>query len=135
MFASILSSFVLFLVLYLVLLLLCLPFFLSSLLLLLSLFLLSSACPLVLCLSYCLPCLFLCHCGVCVFLFPLGLSAKREGAIPCVLSCPVAGLFPLSYYLDSTAGDEVFHACHIINWYVIMIKTISSIIEANKRKI
>ena len=63
-------------------------------------------------------------------------AQKREGApCWCVLSCPVVGLFPLSYYLDSTAGDEIFHACHIVNWYIMMIKTISSIIEANKRKI
>ena len=51
------------------------------------------ACPLVLCLSTCLPCLFLCHCGVCVFLFPFGLYAKRKGApCWCVLSCPVVCL-------------------------------------------
>ena len=50
------------------------------------------ACPLVLCLSSCLPCLFLCHCGVCVFFFPFGLCAKRKGApCWCVLSCPVVG--------------------------------------------
>ena len=48
------------------------------------------ACPLVLCLSSCLPCLFLCPCGVCVFFFPFGLYAKRKGApCWCVLSCPV----------------------------------------------
>ena len=70
-FASILSSFVLFLVLYLVLLLLCLPFFLSSLLLLLSLFLLSllvllsSACPLA--------CL-VCSCVIVGFVFSFSLS-------------------------------------------------------------
>ena len=43
-------------------------------------------------LSSCLPCLFLCHCGVCVFFFPYGICAKRKGAIPCVLSCPVVCL-------------------------------------------
>lgn len=74
-FASILSSFVLFLdlsfVLFLVLLLLCLPFFLSSLLLLLSLFLpsllvlLSSACPLA--------CL-VCSCVLVGFVFSFSLS-------------------------------------------------------------
>ena len=52
------------------------------------------ACPLVLCLSSCLPCLFLCHCGVCVFFFPFGLYAKRKGApCWCVLACSVVGLF------------------------------------------
>ena len=83
-FASILSSFVLFLVLYfvlfLVLLLLCLPFFLSSLLLLLSLFLpsllvlLSSACPLV--------CL-VCSCVIVGFVFSFSLSdyAQKERAL------------------------------------------------------
>ena len=92
-FASILSSFVLFLVLYfvlfLVLLLLCLPFFLSSLLLLLSLFLpsllvlLSSACPLV--------CL-VCSCVIVGFVFSFSLSdytqkerARRVGASSLVL--------------------------------------------------
>ena len=90
-FASILSSFVLFLVLYfvlyLVLLLLCLPFFLSSLLLLLSLFLLSSACPLG-CLASDLGLVFS-LCGLLLFLFPLRMYAQKERAqsvVLCVLS-------------------------------------------------
>ena len=29
--------------------------------------------------------------GCCCFFFPYGISAKRKGAIPCVLSCPVVG--------------------------------------------
>ena len=77
-FASILSSFVLFLVLSYVLLLLCLPFFLSSLLLLLSLFLLSSACPLG-CLASDLG-LVLSLCGLLLFLFPLRMYAQKERA-------------------------------------------------------
>ena len=98
-FASILSSFVLFLVLYfvlfLVLLLLCLPFFLSSLLLLLSLFLpsllvlLSLACPLG-CLASALGLVLSLFVGRCCFFFPFGIYAKRKGApCWCVLSCPV----------------------------------------------
>ena len=82
-FASILSSFVLFLVL----LLLCLPFFLSSLLLLLSLFLLSSACPLG-CLASDLGLVFS-LCGLLLFLFPLRMYAQKERAqsvVLCVLS-------------------------------------------------
>ena len=77
MFASILSSFVLYLVLYFVLLLLCLPFFLSSLLLLLSLFLLSSACPLG-CLASDLGLVFS-LCGLLLFLFPLRYIRKKKG--------------------------------------------------------
>ena len=78
-------------VLFLVLLLLCLPFFLSSLLLLLSLFLpsllvlLSSACPLV-CLVY--------SCVIVGFVFSFSLSdytqkerARRVGASSLVLLC------------------------------------------------
>ena len=81
-FASILSSFVLFLVLYfvlyLVLLLLCLPFFLSSLLLLLSLFLLSSACPLG-CLASDLGLVLSLFVGCCCFFFPYGCMRKKKG--------------------------------------------------------
>ena len=44
------------------------------------------ACPLVLCLSS----LFV---GCCCFFFPFGMYAKRKGAIPCVLSRSVVGLF------------------------------------------
>ena len=77
-FASILSSFVLFLVLYLVLLLLCLPFFLPL-------------CSCFLCLSSC-PLLVLSLFVGCCFFFPYGLYAKRKGApCWCVLSCPVVG--------------------------------------------
>lgn len=76
-FASILSSFVLFLVLSYVLLLLCLPFFLSSLLLLLSLFLLSSACPLG-CLASALG-LVLSLCGLLLFPFPLRMYGQKKG--------------------------------------------------------
>ena len=80
-FASILSSFVLFLVLYfvlyLVLLLLCLPFFLPSLLLLLSLFLLSSACPLG-CLASDLGLVFS-LCGLLLFPFPLRMYGQKKG--------------------------------------------------------
>ena len=93
-FASILSSFVLYLVLYFVLLLLCLPFFLSSLLLLLSLFLLSSACPLG-CLASDLGLVFS-LCGLLLFLFPLRMYAQKERAqsvVLCVLSCPVVCCF------------------------------------------
>ena len=77
MFASILSSFVLYLVLYFVLLLLCLPFFLSSLLLLLSLFLLSSACPLG-CLASDLGLVFS-LCGLLLFPFPLRMYGQKKG--------------------------------------------------------
>ena len=86
-FASILSSFVLFLVLYLVLylvlLLLCLPFFLP----LCSCFLCLSSCPLLV-LS-----LFV---GCCCFLFPCGCMGKRKGApCWCVLASWVVGCFIL----------------------------------------
>ena len=77
-FASILSSFVLFLVLSYVLLLLCLPFFLSSLLLLLSLFLLSSACPLG-CLASDLGLVLSLFVGCCCFFFPYGCMRKKKG--------------------------------------------------------
>ena len=96
-FASLLSSFVLFLVLYfvlyLVLLLLCSPFFLPSLLLLLSLFLLSSACPLG-CLASALG-LVLSLCGL-LFLFPLRYVRKKKGrnSLRPLLSC-CRLLFPL----------------------------------------
>ena len=45
---------------------------------------LSFACPLV---------LYFLSCFVCSFFFPYGLYAKRKGAIPCVLSSCVVGLF------------------------------------------
>lgn len=48
----------------------------------------------VLGLSSCLPCLFLCPCGSLCFLFPLRMYRQKERAqFPCVLSCPVVGLF------------------------------------------
>ena len=94
------------------------------------------ACPLVLCLSSCLPCLFLCHCGVCVFFFPFGLCAKRKGApCWCVLSCPVGWVFVLSDYLNKSATYIIFHTCHIVNGYIVTVKSVPGIIEANKGKI
>ena len=56
------------------------------------------ACPLVLCLSSCLPCLFLCHCGVCVFFFPYGCMRKKKGRkvfLRPLLSCCV--YFPFRF--------------------------------------
>ena len=48
---------------------------------------------------------------------------------------PFGWVFVLSDHLNKSATYIIFHACHIINRYVIMIKTISGIIEVNKRKI
>ena len=101
MFASILSSFVLYLVLYFVLLLLCLPFFLSSLLLLLSLFLLSSACPLG-CLASDLGLVLSLFVG-CWLSFPFGrLQIQKEGAriasLPMVVCCCIRVLPELRNY-------------------------------------
>ena len=79
LFCPLLSSFVLYLVLYFVLLLLCLPFFLPL-------------CSCFLCLSSC-PLLVLSLFVGCCFFFPYGICAKRKGAIPCVLSCPVVCCF------------------------------------------
>ena len=100
-FASILSSFVLFLVLSYVLLLLCLPFFLSSLLLLLSLFLLSSACPLG-CLASDLGLVLSLFVG-CWLSFPFGrLQIQKEGAriasLPMVVCCCIRVLPELRNY-------------------------------------
>ena len=103
-FASILSSFVLYLVLYFVLLLLCLPFFLSSLLLLLSLFLLSSACPLG-----CLASdhgLVLSLCGL-LFLFPLRLLTND-------IICERCGRFLCHYCIDAHCIRISYHHSHII---------------------
>ena len=77
----------------------CLPFFYPFFLFFAFLFIsLPAFCPspcqlcsgcLLLVLLSCL----VCSCGLCCcFFFPYGLYAKRKGAIPCVLSCPVVGL-------------------------------------------
>ena len=80
-------------------------------------------------------CLLWFGCGL-WFSFPPDGMTKRKGApCWCVLSSWVVGLFPLSYYLDSTAGDEIFHACHIVNRNKVSIPSVTVVIEANKRNI
>ena len=109
-------------VLFLVLLLLCLPFFLP----LCSCFLCLSSCPLLV-LS-----LFVGRC----FLFPFGIYAKRKGApCWCVLSCPVVVRWLLSHHYNFSGFYSVIHPCHIVNRNKVSIPSVSVVIEANKRKI
>lgn len=61
--------------------------------------LLSLACPLG-CLASALGLVISLFVGCCFF-FPFGLCAKRKGAIPCVLSCPVVGLLWVYYKLSA----------------------------------
>ena len=134
-FCPILSSFVLFLVLYLVPLLLCLPFFLSSLLLLLSFFLLSllvllsSACPLA--------CL-VCSCVLVGFVFSFSLSdyTQKERAQFLASSLVLLWLrWLLSCHYNFAGFNSILHACHIVHWNIVPIPSVAVVIEANKGKI
>ena len=46
--------------------------------------------------------------GCCCFFFPYGISAKRKGAIPCVLSCPVVGLLWVYYMFSAFLSVDSF---------------------------
>ena len=97
--------------------------------------LLSLACPLG-CLASALGLALSLFVGCCCFFFPFGLCAKRKGApCWCVLSCPVGWVFVLSDYLNKSATYIIFHTCHIVNGYIVTVKSVPGIIEANKGKI